>query len=127
MRAKVDPKRSYYLRQVEEPTHFATTIEIGKGSVGREVVVNGLSRHFVNAASMIHDAEECDKEISMADGESLKITSVGSVRSQVVADGEERTVTLTDVYLEAQLAHNINVHELPEQGQRYPRKRCEEK
>lgn len=61
----------------------------------------------MNAASMIHDAEECDKEISMADGESLKITSVGSVRSQVVADGEERTVTLTDVYLEAQLAHNI--------------------
>lgn len=61
----------------------------------------------MNAASMIHDAEECYTEISMGDGESLKITSVGSVRSQVVAYGEERTVTLTYVYLEAQLARNI--------------------
>lgn len=61
------------------------------------------SRQLMNDASIIQDDEECDHEISMADGESVKISSVGSVRLQVITDGKERTITLTNVYLAPQL------------------------
>uniref|UniRef100_A0AAV1V901 Uncharacterized protein n=1 Tax=Peronospora matthiolae TaxID=2874970 RepID=A0AAV1V901_9STRA len=38
MRAKYDPTRSDYLRHAEELAHFAQSIELGSGAVGREVV-----------------------------------------------------------------------------------------
>ncbi|CCI49096.1 unnamed protein product [Albugo candida] len=38
MRAKYDPTRTDYLRHVKELTPIATSIELGDGSVGREVV-----------------------------------------------------------------------------------------
>ena len=43
----------------------------------------------------------------MADGETLTITRVGSVRLCVIAEGKERTLKLTDVYLAPHLGHNI--------------------
>lgn len=38
MRAKYDTTRSDYLRHAEELAHFAQSIELGSGAVGREVV-----------------------------------------------------------------------------------------
>ena len=38
MRAKYDPTRSDYLRHAEELAHLAQSIELGRGSIGREVV-----------------------------------------------------------------------------------------
>ena len=38
MRAKYDPTRNDYLRHTEELTHFATSTEIGSGSIGHEIV-----------------------------------------------------------------------------------------
>uniref|UniRef100_A0AAV1VAX2 Retrovirus-related Pol polyprotein from transposon TNT 1-94-like beta-barrel domain-containing protein n=1 Tax=Peronospora matthiolae TaxID=2874970 RepID=A0AAV1VAX2_9STRA len=43
----------------------------------------------------------------MADGDSLKITIVGSVLLRVIANGKDRMITLTDIYLAPQLARNI--------------------
>ena len=43
----------------------------------------------------------------MADGESLHLMRVGSVRLEVLARGAEAVVTLTDVYLAPRLAKNI--------------------
>uniref|UniRef100_A0AAV1TAZ2 GAG-pre-integrase domain-containing protein n=1 Tax=Peronospora matthiolae TaxID=2874970 RepID=A0AAV1TAZ2_9STRA len=43
----------------------------------------------------------------MADGESLHLTRVGSVRLEVIARGAKAVVTLTDVYLVPRLAKNI--------------------
>ena len=37
MRAKYDPTRADYLRHAEDLAHFAQPIELGSGSVGREV------------------------------------------------------------------------------------------
>ena len=66
-----------------------------------------LSRHLVNDASIMQVAKVCDQEISMADGEFLKITHVISVRLRVFANGKDQTITPTDVYLAPQLARNI--------------------
>ena len=38
MRAKYDPTRVDYLRHAEELTHFAQSIELGSGAIGREVI-----------------------------------------------------------------------------------------
>ena len=43
----------------------------------------------------------------MADGESLRLTRVGSVRLEVLARGAKTSVTLTEVYLAPRLAKNI--------------------
>uniref|UniRef100_A0AAV1UMW7 Uncharacterized protein n=1 Tax=Peronospora matthiolae TaxID=2874970 RepID=A0AAV1UMW7_9STRA len=213
MRAKYDPTRSDYLRHAEELAHFAQSIELGSGAVGREVVAahvetkrqdtrtcfrcgrtghvvseckarvvfddettntsvsgdmvlalmekasaartkeakskkkkksrgkavrankvraannagefvldandaigidrgdwildSGASRHLVNDESLLIDSTACVYEIAMADGESLRLTRVGSVRLEVLARGLKVTVTLTKVYLAPRLAKNI--------------------
>ena len=38
MRAKYEPTRTDYLHQAEELAHFAQSIELGSGAMGREVV-----------------------------------------------------------------------------------------
>ena len=38
MRARYDPTRSDYLSHADELAHFAQSIELGSGSIGREVV-----------------------------------------------------------------------------------------
>ena len=43
----------------------------------------------------------------MADGVSLQLSRCGSVRLNVTANGEEATVTHTDIYLAPRLAKNI--------------------
>ena len=42
MRANYDPNRQDYLSHAEELAHFAQTIELGSGSIGREVVAAGI-------------------------------------------------------------------------------------
>ena len=199
MRAKYDPTRSDYLRHAEELAHFAQSIKLGSGAVGREVVAahvetkrqdtrtcfrcgrtghvvseckarvvfddetrntsgsgdmvlaltdkrsaartkeakskkkkksrgkavrankvravnyaggfvlaandaigidrgdwildSGASRHLVNDESLLIDSTSCVYEIAMADGESLQLTRVGSVRLEVLARGVKMTVT----------------------------------
>lgn len=73
------------------------------------------ARRKTPAEAMIHNEKECDREISMANGESLKIPSVGRFRLRVIGDGKERAITLSGVYLAPKLARNITSYEKLEQ------------
>ena len=64
------------------------------------------SRHLVNDASMMQDVESCDHEVFIVDGKSLKMTKCGSVSLIVIANGKEKSITLTALYLAPQLARN---------------------
>ena len=57
--------------------------------------------------SPLIDSTACVHEIAMADGESLRLTRVGSVCLEVLARGTKMTVMLTKVYLAPRLAENI--------------------
>uniref|UniRef100_A0AAV1VI13 Integrase catalytic domain-containing protein n=1 Tax=Peronospora matthiolae TaxID=2874970 RepID=A0AAV1VI13_9STRA len=74
---------------------------------GDWILDSGASRHLVNDESLLLKSTACSHEIAMADGESLHLTRVGSVRLEVLARGAEAVVTLTDVYLAPRLAKNI--------------------
>lgn len=63
------------------------------------ILDSGSSRHFVNDEILLEDARDCSHECNMADGETLMITRVGSVRLWLMAERKESTVKLTDVYL----------------------------
>ena len=80
------------------------TNKIGRGNW---ILDSGASRHLVNDEKLLLDASACSHEIAMADGESLRLTRVGSVRLEVLARGVATIVTLTDVYLAPRLAKNI--------------------
>lgn len=56
---------------------------------------------------MLLDSQDCNYQCNMADGETLSLSRVGSVRLCVLAGGKERTVKLTDVYLATELERNI--------------------
>ncbi|CAI5725077.1 unnamed protein product [Peronospora effusa] len=71
------------------------------------ILDSGSSRHLVNDESLLEDARDCSHECNMADGETLSLSKVGSVRLCVMEGGKERTVKLTDVYLATQLERNI--------------------
>ena len=60
---------------------------------GDWILDSDASRHFVNEESMLIDSTTCAHEIIMADGESLRLTRVGSVRLEVLARGVKMTVT----------------------------------
>ena len=74
---------------------------------GNCIIDSGASRHLINDETLLIDSATCDHEIAMADGESLLLTQVGSVRLKVIARGVESTVMLTDVYLAPRLAKII--------------------
>ena len=74
---------------------------------GDWILDSGASRHLVNDESLLLNSTACSHQIAMADGESLHLTRVGSVRLDVLARGAEAVVTLTDVYLAPRLAKNI--------------------
>ena len=57
--------------------------------------------------SLLLDAQDCKYECNMADGETLSLSRVGSVRLCMMAGSKERMVKLTDVYLATQLKRNI--------------------
>ncbi|CAI5736696.1 unnamed protein product [Peronospora farinosa] len=71
------------------------------------ILDSGSSRHLVNDEILLEDARDCSHECNMADGETLSLSKVGSVRLCVMEGGKERTVKLTDVYLATQLERNI--------------------
>ena len=48
---------------------------------GDWILDRGASRHLVNDESLLIDSTACVYEIAMADGESLRLTRVGSVAS----------------------------------------------
>ena len=68
---------------------------------------SGSSRHLLKDESLLLDAQDCNYQCNMADGETLSLSRVGSVRLCVMAGGKERTVKLTDVYLATELERNI--------------------
>uniref|UniRef100_A0AAV1TI68 Uncharacterized protein n=1 Tax=Peronospora matthiolae TaxID=2874970 RepID=A0AAV1TI68_9STRA len=74
---------------------------------GDWILDSGASRHLVNDESLLLKSTACSHEIAMADGESLHLTRVGSVRLEVLARGAEAVVTLTGVCLALRLAKNI--------------------
>ena len=61
----------------------------------------------MNDASLLRDARDCDQECHLADGETIKLTQVGSVVLTVLARGQQQDVTLTDVYLAPESSCNI--------------------
>ncbi|CAI5716723.1 unnamed protein product [Peronospora effusa] len=63
------------------------------------ILDSGSSLHLVIDESLLEDARDCSHECNMADGETLSLSKVGSVRLCVMAGGKERTVKLTDLYL----------------------------
>ena len=63
------------------------------------ILDSGASRHLVNEESMLIDSTTCGHEVVMADGESLRLTRVGSVRVEVLASGAKTSLTLTKVYM----------------------------
>ena len=71
------------------------------------ILDSGASRHLVNDEKLLFDSATCSEEIAIADGKTLKLKRVGSVRLKVVARGMESTVVLTDVYLARRLSKNI--------------------
>ena len=85
---------------------LAATDAAGADRGGR-ILDSGASRHLVNDESLMLISTDCSHEIAMADGESLHLMRVGSVRLEVLARGAEAFVTLTDVYLAPRLAKNI--------------------
>ena len=58
----------------------------------------------MNDESLLIQPAACVHEIVMADGESLRLTRVGSVRLEVLARGAKTSMTLTDAYLAPRLA-----------------------
>uniref|UniRef100_A0AAV1UBX1 CCHC-type domain-containing protein n=1 Tax=Peronospora matthiolae TaxID=2874970 RepID=A0AAV1UBX1_9STRA len=85
---------------------LAATDASGVGR-GDWILDSGASRHLVNNESLLLKSTACSHEIAMADGESLHLTRVGSVRLEVLARGAGAVVTLTDVYLAPRLAKTI--------------------
>uniref|UniRef100_A0AAV1T9S2 Uncharacterized protein n=1 Tax=Peronospora matthiolae TaxID=2874970 RepID=A0AAV1T9S2_9STRA len=73
---------------------------------GDWILDSGASRHLVNDESLLLKLA-CSHEVAMADGESLHLTRVCSVRLEVLARGAEAVVTLTGEYLAPRLAKNI--------------------
>ena len=65
------------------------------------------SRLLVSDEKPLIDSTACVHKISMADGELLRLTRVGSVRLKVLARGMKMTATLTEVYLVPRLAKKI--------------------
>uniref|UniRef100_A0AAV1TBU1 Retrovirus-related Pol polyprotein from transposon TNT 1-94-like beta-barrel domain-containing protein n=1 Tax=Peronospora matthiolae TaxID=2874970 RepID=A0AAV1TBU1_9STRA len=61
------------------------------------ILDSGSSRHLMNDTSLLRDARDCDQECHLADGETTKLTQVGSVVLTVLARGQQQDVTLTDV------------------------------
>ena len=64
---------------------------------GYWILDSGVSRHLFSDERLLLNAKDCNDEVSLADGEKLKLTKVGDVRLHVIADGKERTVLLTNV------------------------------
>ena len=76
-------------------------------SRGDWILDSGASRHLVNDESLLINITDCSHEIAMTDGESLRLTRVGSVRLEVLVRGMKMTATLTEVYLASRMAKNI--------------------
>ena len=68
---------------------------------------SGASRYLVNDDTLLINSAASSHEIAMADGESLHLMRVSSVRLKIIARGVESIVTLTDVYLAPRLDKNI--------------------
>uniref|UniRef100_A0AAV1TGU4 CCHC-type domain-containing protein n=1 Tax=Peronospora matthiolae TaxID=2874970 RepID=A0AAV1TGU4_9STRA len=71
------------------------------------ILDSGSSRHIVNNASLLQGVRDCEHECHLADDEVIKLSRVGSVVLTVKAEGHERDVTLTEVYLAPDLSRNI--------------------
>ena len=71
---------------------------------GDWILDSDASKHLVNDESLLIQPAACVHEIVMADGESLRLTRVGSVRLEVLARGAKTSMTLTDAYLAPRLA-----------------------
>ena len=74
---------------------------------GDWILDSGASRHLVNDESLLIDSTTCVHEISMADGESLRLTRVENVCLEVLARGRKKNVTLNEAYLALRLAKKI--------------------
>lgn len=66
-----------------------------------------IQYHLVASDDLLNDAEDCESECILADGDSLRVTKKGSVLLHATARGEQRTLRPTDVYYAPSWARNI--------------------
>uniref|UniRef100_A0AAV1VF27 Retrovirus-related Pol polyprotein from transposon TNT 1-94-like beta-barrel domain-containing protein n=1 Tax=Peronospora matthiolae TaxID=2874970 RepID=A0AAV1VF27_9STRA len=74
---------------------------------GVRILASCASIHLVNDESLLVQQVVCVHEITMADGETLRMTRVGSVRLELLVRGAKTSVALSEVYFAPRLAMNI--------------------
>ncbi|KAE9162302.1 hypothetical protein PF004_g30532 [Phytophthora fragariae] len=85
------------------------TLAINEGNMNETtwILDSGSSRHLVNDASWLQDAEAHVDSCVQPNGDPLNISMKGTKTLRVKACGKEQTVRLVDVYYAANVVHNI--------------------
>ncbi|GMG14877.1 unnamed protein product [Phytophthora fragariaefolia] len=85
------------------------TLAVNEGNMNETtwILVSGSSRHLVNDASWLQDAEAHVDSCVQPNGDPLNISMKGTITLRVKACGKEQTVRLVDVYYAANVVHNI--------------------
>ena len=65
----------------------------------QRILDSGSSRHHLNDERLLENPRDCDSECTLPDGNSLRVTKVGSVLLNVIVRSKPRTARLTDVHL----------------------------
>ena len=91
-------------------SHAAFALSVANGNDTSKytwILDSGASRHLINDPELLVDAKDCDYSCEVADGQTIKVSKVGSVNMLVRVDGEQRSVTVSNVYYAEFLAHNL--------------------
>ncbi|KAE9208587.1 hypothetical protein PF002_g19359 [Phytophthora fragariae] len=85
------------------------TLAVNEGNMNETtwILDSGSSRHLVNNASWLEDAEAHVDSCVQPNGDPLNISMKGTITLRVKACGKEQTVRLVDVYYAANVVHNI--------------------
>ncbi|CAI5715866.1 unnamed protein product [Peronospora effusa] len=100
--------------------HAAVAMSVSNGhgaSTQIWILDSAASRHLIMDLEMLVDAKDCDDSCEVADGQTIKVSKVGSVNILASVDGELRRVTISNVYNAECLAHNLLLYrELEKKG-----------
>ena len=71
------------------------------------ILDSGSSRHLIKDPERLVDAKDCDDSCEVANVQTIKVNKVGSLNMLVRVDGEQRKVTVSNLYYAEFLAHNL--------------------
>lgn len=60
---------------------------------------SGSSCHLVNDPILLRDAQDCEEEGHLDDGETISLSQVGNLMLTVIKRGKHQTVTVTEVFV----------------------------